>query len=220
VAASGGYYLLCAGDTMYASEARARPRACSAQQRTRVHAAPGPQGALRFACSSFFADSPCRPPQASLVGSVGVVSSGFGFAGLLEKLGVQRRVYTAGDSKASLDPFLPEKPEDAARRRELLAGVHAGFCRDVLARRDGRLRAGLTAEEACSGQLWSGAEAAANGMVDAVGDLGPVLRQRFGCDVALRVYGTRRSALDVLAPGAGAARAEAAAAALLLPARL
>jgi ClpP class serine protease len=126
----------------------------------------------------------------------------------------------AGAHKAQLDPFTPEQPAEAARRRALLAGVHAGFCRDVLARRGARLRGGLTRDEACSGQLWSGAEAAANGMVDAVGDLGPVLRQRFGADVALRVYGTRRSALDLLAPGAGAARAEAAAAALLLPARL
>jgi ClpP class serine protease len=78
--------------------------------------------------------------QSSIVGSIGVISASFGFQGLLDKIGVERRVHTAGRSKSMLDPFKPEKPEDVARLRELQDEVHAAFIDLVKARRGAALK--------------------------------------------------------------------------------
>ena len=105
-------------------------------------------------------------------------SSGFGFSEALARLGVERRLFTAGPRKAQLDPFSPAQPADVARRDAMLKDVHAAFSAAVLARRGAALRrAGkLSDDAACSGEVWTGAEAARLGIVDAVGDAGSLRR--------------------------------------------
>ena len=112
----------------------------------------------------------------SIVGSIGVVSAGFGFPKLLERIGVERRVHTAGRSKAMLDPFRPEKEEDVARLLALQADVHADFIALVKSR-----RAKLADDpELFTGAFWSGTRAVELGLADRVADLREVLRERYG----------------------------------------
>lgn len=125
----------------------------------------------------------------SVIGSIGVVSGNFGFDKLIEKIGVDRRVYTAGESKAMLDPFRPERPEDVAKLKAMLSEVHAGFIARVKSRRQGKLKD--TDAALFEGAIWSGPQAKANGLVDDLGDLRTVMRARFGADVELKLYAPR-----------------------------
>jgi signal peptide peptidase SppA len=133
VAASGGYWLACAADEIYAH-------------------------------------------PTSIVGSIGVVSQSFGLEGLLQRIGVERRLYTAGEAKARLDPFLPEKPEDVAWLRGLQDQLHAMFREWVVARRGDRLASGV---ELFEGEVWTGARALELGLVDGLGTPRGVLAERF-----------------------------------------
>lgn len=126
----------------------------------------------------------------SIVGSIGVVSAGFGFQQLIEKIGVERRVHTAGRSKAMLDPFRPEKPEDVARLEALQQDVHAAFIEMVKARRGTRL---ADDPDLFTGAFWSGAGAVKLGLADRLGDLRSVLREEFGPDVRLTLVPTERN---------------------------
>lgn len=119
----------------------------------------------------------------SIVGSIGVVSAGFGFTGLMERLGVERRVHTAGKSKAMLDPFRPEREEDVARLRVIQEDVHAAFIGLVKERRAKTL---VDDPDLFSGAFWSGARAVELGLADRVGDLRSVLRERYGEKVRLK----------------------------------
>lgn len=119
----------------------------------------------------------------SIVGSIGVVGGTFGFQELIRKIGVERRLYTAGERKATLDPFLPENPEDVARIKTLQREIHAIFI--ALVRRGARLKG---AEDVLfSGEYWAGESGIALGPVDAIGDLRSVLRTRFGEKVQMPV---------------------------------
>jgi serine protease SohB len=120
--------------------------------------------------------------RASIVGSIGVVFAGFGFQKLIDTIGVERRVHTAGQSKAMLDPFQPEKAEDVVRLDELQREVHQGFIELVKSRRGAAL---AEAPDLFSGAFWSGHRALALGLVDKVGDLRAVLRERYGEKVIL-----------------------------------
>lgn len=126
----------------------------------------------------------------SIVGSIGVVSSGFGFTGLIEKLGVERRVHTSGNSKAILDPFQPEKPEDVERLKTIQKDVHEDFIGLVKERRAGALDAGD--ETLFSGAFWTGRQGLLLGIVDRLGDLRQVMRERYGDDVVLQPVGASR----------------------------
>ena len=130
--------------------------------------------------------------ESSIVGSIGVVSAGFGFTGLIERIGVERRVHTAGKSKAMLDPFRPEREEDVARLRAIQEDVHAAFIGLVKERRGDKL-----ADDAdlFSGAFWSGAKAVELGLADRVGDLTAVLRQAYGEKVRLKVIPMEKSML-------------------------
>ena len=130
--------------------------------------------------------------ESSIVGSIGVVSAGFGFTGLIERIGVERRVHTAGKSKAMLDPFRPEREEDVARLRAIQEDVHAAFIGLVKARRGDKL-----ADDAdlFSGAFWSGAKAVELGLADRVGDLTAVLREAYGDKVRLKVIPMEKSML-------------------------
>lgn len=132
---------------------------------------------------------------ASIVGSIGVISAGFGFQAAIARLGVERRVYTSGTSKSMLDPFQPEKPEDVAHLKGLQEEVHDGFRQWVRARRGARL-AGQDEAALFSGAFWSGARAKDLGLVDRLGDIRSTLRERFGEKVRIQVVNpTRRPGL-------------------------
>jgi signal peptide peptidase SppA len=121
----------------------------------------------------------------SIVGSIGVVSAGFGFDKALDKLGVDRRVYTAGLSKSTLDPFLPEKPEDVERIKALQRDVHDMFIGIVKERRGGLLKG--PDSELFSGAFWSGPRALDHGLIDGIGDVRTKMRELHGEKVKLRV---------------------------------
>lgn len=135
VAASGGYWLACAGDEIYAD-------------------------------------------ASSIVGSIGVIAAGFGFVEAIRKLGVERRVHTAGESKSILDPFQPEKPEDVERLKGLQRDVHEEFKTLVRTRRHGKLKADDS--ELFSGAFWSGRQALTLGLIDGIGHLRDVMRAKLG----------------------------------------
>jgi signal peptide peptidase SppA len=139
VAASGGYWLACAGDEIYA------------------HAT-------------------------SMVGSIGVISSGFGLGGLIEKLGVERRLHAAGENKARLDPFSPESAADVAWLRQMQDELHEEFADWVRTRRGGRLAGGCgdgSGAELFTGEVWTGKRAQGLGLVDGLGTLRGVIDERY-----------------------------------------
>ena len=121
--------------------------------------------------------------ETSLLGSIGVVSSGFGFTRLIDRIGVDRRLYTAGDNKSLLDPFLPEQERDVARLTALQEDIHTAFKDHVKRRRAGKIDA--TDETLFSGEVMTGRLALQKGLIDGIGDLRSVLRARFGERVKL-----------------------------------
>lgn len=153
ICASGGYWLACAGDEIYAH-------------------------------------------PASIVGSIGVVASGFGLEEFIHRIGITRRVYTQGENKAMLDPFLPEKEEDINRLLNVQRDVHASFIQLVMHARGKRLNA--DSDELFSGAFWSGAQARDMGLVDGLGDLQTVLKERYGKKVKLVYLSPRKSFLSGL----------------------
>lgn len=150
----------------------------------------------------------CDP--SSIVGSIGVVTAGFGFEGLIDKIGVERRVHTAGTRKVMLDPFQPERPEDVERLKAIQSEVHASFSALVRARRADTLSG--DEETVFSGEFWTGTQALGLGLVDDLGDLRSVLRARYGENVRMPVvtsggWWARRMAVASLgAPTLGAAQ--------------
>ena len=141
VAASGGYWLACAADEIYARET-------------------------------------------SIIGSIGVIAASFGFPELLQRIGVERRLYTAGDKKAMLDPFLAIKDDDVARLESIQSDMHETFKALVRERRGARLKA--DDETLFSGEFWTGKTALELGLIDAMGEMRQVLRERFGDKVVMR----------------------------------
>lgn len=142
VAASGGYWLACAADEIYADEN-------------------------------------------SIVGSIGVISMGFGFPETLKKLGIERRVHTAGENKSQNDPFQPEKPEDVARLETMLDEMHGSFKALVRERRAGKLKG--DEKEIFSGEFWCGETALGLGLIDGLGHMHEVLRRKFGEKVEMKL---------------------------------
>ena len=134
--------------------------------------------------------------EASIVGSIGVVAGGFGFPDAIKKLGIERRLYTAGDRKAMLDPFSPEREEDVKRLGELQKDMHEYFKKMVRDRRGRRLKGART--KLFSGDVWLGSDAVKLGLADGIGDLRSVMRERFGKKVRLKVMQPRRSRLGML----------------------
>ncbi len=132
VAASGGYWLACAADEI-------------------------------FACPT------------SLVGSIGVVSGGFGLTGLIERFGIERRLHTAGQNKARLDPFQPEKPEDVEWLLGMQGELHELFIEWVRSRRTGLDESA----DLFTGEVWTGRRAVELGLIDGIGTPHEVLSERF-----------------------------------------
>ncbi|KZB86460.1 S49 family peptidase [Amycolatopsis regifaucium] len=158
VAASGGYWLACAADEIYAH-------------------------------------------RTSMVGSIGVVSGGFGFTGLLERFGIERRLHTAGANKARLDPFSPEKAEDVEWLKKMHGQLHELFVDWVTERRGDRLSG---SEDLFTGDVWLGARAVELGLIDGVGSLRQVITERYP-DAEISVAEPKKALLARLGIGAPAA---------------
>lgn len=162
VAASGGYWLACAADEIFADES-------------------------------------------SIVGSIGVVSQGFGLHDFIGRHGIERRVHTAGERKVLLDPFQPESVEEVARLKAIQAEIHDSFKALVRSRRAGRLKA--AEDELFSGAFWTGRSALDLGLIDGIGHVRTVLRQRFGDTMRMRLVQGEKRLLRRLGIGADAAAA-------------
>jgi signal peptide peptidase SppA len=143
----------------------------------------------------------CDP--SSIVGSIGVVGASFGFTKLMEKLGVDRRLYVAGEHKAMLDPFLPEKEEDVERLKALQQDIHQDFISLVKRSRGARLKG--PEKTLFSGEYWTGSKAIELGLADGIGDLRATLRARFGDDVVTPLVAPVRGWFGRLQPGVGTA---------------
>lgn len=126
----------------------------------------------------------------SIVGSIGVIMAGFGFVGALEKLGIERRVHTAGNNKSTLDPFLPEKASDIERIKQFELDIHNVFIDVVKSRRAGKLKAPDNA--LFTGEWWTGMRGVELGLVDALGDMHEVLHTRYGKDLELKLIEPKR----------------------------
>ncbi|KAA1178242.1 S49 family peptidase [Rhizobium tropici] len=147
---------------------------------------------IALAGDEIFADA------TSIVGSIGVVSGGFGFPDLLKKIGVERRVYTAGANKVILDPFQPEKERDIEYLKSLQLEIHKVFIDMVLERRTGKLSAD---ETVFSGLFWTGSRGLELGLIDGLGDMRQELRKRFGDKVKPMLITSPRSLFGRKAPG-------------------
>jgi len=134
--------------------------------------------------------------ESSIVGSIGVVSSGFGFTEAIKKLGVERRLYTAGESKAMLDAFQEEKAEDVERLKAIQGDIHEHFKSLVRERRGKRLKGLRT--HIFSGDVFTGTEAVKMGLIDGIGDIRGVLRERFSKKVRLRLVEERKPRFGAL----------------------
>ncbi|ATY15879.1 S49 family peptidase [Amycolatopsis sp. AA4] len=158
VAASGGYWLACAADEIYAH-------------------------------------------RTSMVGSIGVISGGFGFTGLLERFGIERRLHTAGANKSRLDPFSPEKPEDVEWLKNMHGQLHELFVEWVKERRGDRL---TDSADLFTGDVWLGQKAVDLGLVDGLGSLREIVRERYP-DAEISVAEPKKPLLARLGLGAPAA---------------
>jgi signal peptide peptidase SppA len=141
---------------------------------------------------------------ASIVGSIGVVSAGFGFQHLIARLGIERRVHTSGENKSMLDPFRDEKPEDVERLKRLQAEIHDGFKDWVRERRGTKLKGGDAL--LFTGEFWTATRGLEFGLVDSLGELRTVLQARYGARVHLPVIAARRRFLSRFGFGSGIER--------------
>ena len=142
---------------------------------------------LAASADEIFAD------PASIIGSIGVVSAGFGFDKAIKKIGVDRRVHTAGESKMILDPFQPEQTEEVVRLKALQAEIHAQFIAHIENRRGAKLKGDRS--ELFSGAFWTGETAVKLGLVDAIGEIRQTINSRFGDDTELMMIEPKRKLL-------------------------
>jgi signal peptide peptidase SppA len=139
----------------------------------------------------------CDP--SSILGSIGVVGGSFGFPKLMDKLGVERRLYTSGEHKAMLDPFLPENPQDVERLKALQRDIHQEFIDLVKRSRGARLKG--PEKTLFSGEYWTGGKAIEFGLADGIGDVRATLRARFGDDVVTPLVAPARGWFGRVQPG-------------------
>ena len=144
VAASGGYFIACAGDEIYAN-------------------------------------------SSSIIGSIGVISASFGFKEMIKKVGVERRIYTAGKNKSTLDPFVEEKEEDVKRIKKLQLELHGHFIKVVEQSRGKKLK-DPEKNNIFTGEFWSGETSLKLGLIDGIGNADQVLKEKFGKDVVIKRF--------------------------------
>ena len=148
VAASGGYWLSCAADKIYAMES-------------------------------------------SIVGSIGVISSGFGVVEAIKKIGIERRVYTEGKNKGMLDPFLPERKEDIDQIKSIQKDLHEQFINWIKRRRGKRIK--VSDEIVFNAGIWSGRQAIELGLIDNIGDYYSVMKKKFGKEIKFKDFSKKQS---------------------------
>ena len=151
VAASGGYFIACAGDEIYAN-------------------------------------------SSSIIGSIGVISASFGFKDLIQKIGVERRVYTAGKNKSTLDPFVEEKEDDVKRLKNIQLELHADFIKVVEKSRGTKLK-DPEKNNIFTGEFWTGKSALKLGLIDGIGNADQVLKEKFGDKVIIKNFEKRKGFL-------------------------
>ena len=144
VAASGGYFIACAGDEIYAN-------------------------------------------SSSIIGSIGVISASFGFKDLIQKIGVERRVYTAGKNKSTLDPFKEEKEEDIKRLKTIQLELHEDFIKIVEKSRGSKLKDPET-NNIFTGEFWTGKTSLTLGLIDGIGNADQVLKEKFGDKIIIKTF--------------------------------
>ncbi len=144
VAASGGYFIACAGDEIYAN-------------------------------------------SSSIIGSIGVISASFGFKDLIQKIGVERRVYTAGKNKSTLDPFKEEKEEDIKRLKTIQLELHEDFIKVVEQSRGAKLR-DPEKNNIFTGEFWTGKSSLKLGLIDGIGNADQILKEKFGDKVIIKNF--------------------------------
>ena len=144
VAASGGYFIACAGDEIYAN-------------------------------------------SSSIIGSIGVISASFGFKDLIKKIGVERRVYTAGKNKSTLDPFVDEKEEDVKRLKNIQLELHADFIKVVETSRGSKLK-DPEKNNIFTGEFWTGKTSLNLGLIDGIGNADQILKEKFGDKVIIKNF--------------------------------
>jgi signal peptide peptidase SppA len=154
-------------------------------------------GGFMIACA---ADEIICDPS-SIVGSIGVVGATFGAHEAIKKLGIERRVYTAGEHKVMLDPFQPENPEDVARLQAIQHEIHRSFIGLVKDSRGPRLNG--PEKTLFSGEYWVATTALGYGLIDRLGELRAIMRERYGEDVLMPVIAASRGLLGRLAPSTG-----------------
>ncbi len=132
--------------------------------------------------------------SSSIIGSIGVIYSSFGFTELIKKVGVERRVHTAGKNKSTLDPFLEEKKEDIERLKSIQLDLHKDFIEIVEKSRNKKLKKDDI--ELFSGEFWSGRKAKELGLIDEIGDVNQILKEKFGDDVVIKKFEKSKSWLS------------------------
>ena len=130
----------------------------------------------------------------SIVGSIGVIMAGFGFVDAIGRLGIERRVHTAGRNKSTLDPFLPEKSEDVERIKSFELDIHQVFIDHVKSRRGSKLKG--ADDTLFTGEWWTGIRGLDLGLIDAIGDLHEVLRSRYGNAIELKMIEAKRGLIN------------------------
>ena len=126
--------------------------------------------------------------SSSIIGSIGVISASFGFKNLIEKIGVERRVYTAGKNKSTLDPFLDEKEEDINRLKNIQLEIHQDFI-DVVEKSRGNKLNKNSGTELFSGEFWTGKKSKDLGLIDGLGNFNEILKDKFGEDIEIKKFG-------------------------------
>ncbi|MAJ86058.1 MAG: S49 family peptidase [Candidatus Pelagibacter sp.] len=144
VAASGGYFIACAGDEIFAN-------------------------------------------SSSIIGSIGVISASFGFKDLIKKYGIERRIYTAGKNKSTLDPFVDEKQEDVLRLKKIQLELHNDFI-TVVKNSRGKKLVEPEKNNIFTGEFWSGSSALKLGLIDGIGNADQVLKERFGENLVIKKF--------------------------------
>ena len=181
-----------------------RIRALAEEKKKRVHVFVedvAASGGYMIACAG---DDITADPS-SIVGSIGVISAGFGFTQAIEKIGVERRIYTAGENKSVLDPFLPPKERDIEHLKALQLQIHDVFKTLVRDSRGERLG---DDPELFSGLFWTGEAARERGLVDAIGDVRSSLKARYGAKTKLKLIEVRRGLFGRRPPSIDAAVAQ------------
>ena len=126
--------------------------------------------------------------SSSIIGSIGVISASFGFKNLIDKIGVQRRIYTAGKNKSTLDPFVDEKEEDIKRLKSIQLEIHQDFI-DVVEESRGIKLNKNTGIELFSGEFWTGKKSKDLGLIDGLGNVDQILKDKFGEEIEIKKFG-------------------------------